>query len=69
MPIYTILFKERNENDLLLELTDSDGVTAIVEVTLFEDGNFHARVGAHHVSEEMRNDINHYLAENEVQYS
>lgn len=64
----SIKLTERNGNDLVLEVTDSDGVDLIVEVTLFGDGNFNALVGAHHVSEEVRNDINHFLAEQNIRY-
>jgi len=67
--MHSIKLSERNGNDLVLVMTDSDGVDLIVEVTLFDDGNFNARVGAHHVSEEVRNDINHFLAEHNIAYS
>ncbi len=67
--MHSIKLKERNENDLVFDVTDGDGVDLIVEVTLFDDGNFNARVGAHHVSEEVRNDINNFLAEHNINYS
>jgi len=50
-------------------VTDSAGAVVITEVTLFDDGNFNARVGSHHVSEEVRNDINHFLVEQNIQFT
>ncbi|GHE31090.1 hypothetical protein [Sphingobacterium griseoflavum] len=66
--MHQIKVNERNENDLVLEVIDAEGVTTMVDVTLFEDGNFNARVGSHHVSDEMRNDINHFLATKKIGY-
>lgn len=66
--MHSITLTEREENDLTLEVSDKHDVLVIVEVTLFDDGNFNARVGSHHVSEEIRNDINHYLAEHKIRY-
>lgn len=66
--MHKITITERKGNDLTLDVTDEKGTTVIAEVTLFADENFNARVGSHHVSEEMRNDINHYLAEQKVHY-
>ncbi|MFD2968588.1 hypothetical protein [Sphingobacterium bambusae] len=66
--MHSIKLTERNGNDLVLEVTDSESVDLIVEVTLFDDGNFNARVGSHHVSEEVRNDINHFLAEQNIRH-
>ncbi|GEM_PF-1848716 len=67
--MHRIILTERNGNDLVLDVTDSAGAVVITEVTLFDDGNFNARVGSHHVSEEVRNDINHFLVEQNIQFT
>ncbi len=67
--MHKIRLTARKKNDLVFDVTDSHGATVIVEVSLFEDGNFNARVGSHHVSEEIRNDINHYLVEQKIGYT
>ena len=66
--MHDITLIERKGNDLTLRVNDRNGVTVLAEVTLFDDGNFNARVGSHHVAEEVRNDINHFLAQKKVTY-